>query len=312
MSKPQSNLAHVAGQLMAAPASGDSFRLWLDAGVRAILLDGRSPTTAFDPGLLVIGYQSLDWRQDLRRLLALLDERHRMLACDGLRRCLDFLKPEPGADDPSRQGGRNGERLALLYLSLARDWKASETLASLDALIHTKFPASQAVYASALLTWRLMADQDSVTDWRQVFLPANDAAREPRFRPAYAETVASGMCLAQPRHRAVYVGWPPLAQYKDGLMRELVGPNILEFIRVAGFCQAQLEAASTDGRTRELTAYDAINHLVNGDHSGIVASLQHARDQAPMRRLALPRTPGESAERSLARPTPEPEDRRGA
>jgi hypothetical protein len=300
----ETNLDHLARTLTEIMVSGESFRLWLDSGVRAIALDGQSEVSAFDPGRCVIGCQGPDWRHDLGALLGKLGQRHQLMMRDGLRRCLDFLKPEAAANDPSRANGRNGERLALTYLSLAREWKAAEVLVALDGLIHTKFPASQVVYASALLTWRMLADQDSAIDWRVVFLPGDDAARETRFKPSYSETLVSGMCLAQPRNAAGYLSWRPFVDYMDGLVRDLVGDNVHQFTRIARFCQevALRVLPHVDGAT--LTPFEAVDHLVTGEASGIRSALARARAGAAQIRRALPSSAAGFAGR-VSRPPPE-------
>ncbi len=276
------NLDFLAGSLARSFDTVDAFRIWLDAGVRTIVMDGQPEVSAFDPGRYIIGCQGPDWRHDLGVLLAKLDQRHRLMLREGLRRCIDFLKPEPAANDPSRGHGHNSERLALVYLSFARDWKTAEVLPALDALIHTKFPASNAVYASSLLTWRVLADQDSTTDWREVFLPFGDAGREPRFQPPYSAAIVAGMCLAQPRNAADYLDWPPLAHYRQHLVQNLSGAKIEEFLRVT-----QLRPRFGP-RPAALTPVDVAADLVNGQPSGLRRAWANARDAAPAARMPLP------------------------
>jgi hypothetical protein len=283
------NLDFLARQLAESLRSVEDFRLWLDAGVRAIVFDGQPEMSAFDPGRFIIGCQGPNWRHDLSMLLAKLDQRHQLLFRGALRRCLESLRPEQRANDPSRNRGSNGERLALLYLAFAREWKASEVLLALDGLIRTKFPRSDAIYASSLLTWRMLADQDSEIDWRHVFLPFGDFHREPRFKLGHSATIVAGMCLAQPRRAAEYLEWPPFTRYRKLLVQDLSGEKITEYLRTTQLRSAFGGAEPGSADTRPLSDVGMADQLVEGAPSGIRPALTRARHAAPSANLPMPR-----------------------
>jgi hypothetical protein len=213
------NLKFLCEQLRAGLADANGFTRWLEAGARSIVFDHVDPAEAFQPGAYIIGGE---WKRDLRAVHDMLDQRSRGLLRAGLQQAVDLVASDRQANNPELNGGRNGEHLALTYLSLARDWKCGEVLPCLDALIHSRFPRSEAVYSASVLTWRVLAVFDTSTDWRDVFLPGGHAREEPRFVPVHSVMIVLGMCAAQPRRTAEFLAdWPPFQQYLRTLSQSI-------------------------------------------------------------------------------------------
>lgn len=226
------NVRFLCEQLQSKFVDATGFAQWLEAGVRSIVLDHTDPAEAFRPGAYIVGH---DWKGDLRATHDTLDQRSRGLLRAGLQQAMDLIASDRQANNPEANDGRNGEHLTLTYLSLARDWKCGEVLPCIDALIHTKFPLSRAVYTASLSTWRVLAAFDASTDWRSVFLPSGQPGDEPRFLLVYSVSIVLGMCAAQPRRTAEFLsGWRPFQQYLHTLSHNIELGMAPEFQKLMG------------------------------------------------------------------------------
>lgn len=215
----EKNLQFVAEVLVEKFSRAEEYFVWLNTGVRAIVLNGTHPAKAFDFARGIIGTDADSWQKDIVYLAEHLGQRlpsfHFAIA-----ECLRNIEPNPMSNDPSTNDGRNLESLVIALLSLARQLKVSSALQRIEGLIHTKLPNSQAVYDAALLTWRIMANYDSDTDWIEVFHRARHA--ELRYRNQYSSILAFGMCVARPGLTAKYLrNWSPLQHYLESLEADL-------------------------------------------------------------------------------------------
>jgi len=223
----EQNLKYVSAQLSQHFTNEGDYATWLDAGVRAIVLDGGTEDTAFRFAEYIVGTEVGAWKKDIGFIYRGLPHKHQAYFRAGLAKCIDAITPEVEANDPARNSGKNLERLAITYLSMARDIKAPETLGTLVTLIQSKFPCSQAVYDSALLAWRVMADSNTQVDWHNEFCPEPKDRIEVRYRPQYSTLIAFGMCVARPdkSHYFLYQ-WHPLQRYMVGLGENPTAENI--------------------------------------------------------------------------------------
>ena len=285
----EENLKYAAMQLAQNFASESEYSTWLDAGVRAIVLDGDTEDTAFRFAEYIIGTEVGGWKKDLSFIYRSLPAKHQTYFRAGLAKCLDTVNPELEANDPSRNGGKNPERLAITYLSIAREIKVPEVLGTLPTLFQTKFPRSQAIYDASLLTWRIMADSSSLVDWHDEFCPTD--RQELRYRPSYSTLIAFGMCVARP-HQANYFlhEWEPLEHYITQLGEE-TSPENIDKIR------SILEAFSMISayiRGQEMTRLYSPAKMVLDINSGkprsFSESLSLAGNLARNRRRPLPTT----------------------
>lgn len=211
----EANLQALANFLDTTFTSANDYANWLDTGVRGIVMDGESALTAFEYGDYIIGAEPDAWEKDIRFIHNNLSAKRKALFSAGLASCLDRVGPDPHANNPGREGGRNLERLALSLLSIARDIRAVNSLRCLPNLIQSKFPRSQAVYDSALFAWRVMAYAETENDWHEIFCPnENRDLKEIRFRHSYSPLIAFGMCVAHPEKRHYFLNeWRPLQSH---------------------------------------------------------------------------------------------------
>ena len=213
------NLKFVAEKLQRELVGADGYKQWLDSGARAVVLDGDSAETAFEYAGYIIDPEQ--WRRDIGLIYQGLSNRQQPYFCAGLARCIDGISPSLESNDPSINRGRNSERLAIAFLSLAREIRARDALGVLPGLVQTKFPSSQSIYDSALLTWRLMADSHTQVDWHEVFCHVSKAKAELRYRQQYSPVIAFGMCLARPSDFEYFLyRWTPFQEYLVSLAEE--------------------------------------------------------------------------------------------
>jgi hypothetical protein len=227
----ETNLKFIVDQLVSKGLDAGGYKNWLSAGTNAIVMEAADPAEAFTPGAYVIGANADTWKQDIAFIYRQLPSGQQAHFRSGFQSCVALLNPDRDGNDPSRNNSKNSERLALDYFSMARDMRIAEVLDKIEGLIEVKFPKSQAVYDSALLTWRVMADWDTETDWRNIFFPSY--REEPRFRLQYSPIVAFGMCVAQPsRIREFLYYWRPLQHYVSQLAEELSITSRVKLLKI--------------------------------------------------------------------------------
>lgn len=193
---------------------------WLDSGVRAIIIGNTRESLAFSPGEYIIGATLGNWKKDIGEVLRKLPAGQKPKIDEAILSCLTQVDADTHANAPLRN---KSEQLALAYLSLAREIKSGLCTKAIPTLIQTKFPRSQAVYDSALLTWRVLADYDIKTDWTSVFRAnnQNNLDVDIRYREQYSPLIAFGMCASQPSKAEYYLSeWPALQSYLKNLGEE--------------------------------------------------------------------------------------------
>ena len=211
----EKNLRFVAEILVEKFSRPEEFFIWLNSGMRAIILNGTQPAKAFEFARGIIGNDPDSWQKEVVYVAEQLGDRLPSFHF-AITECLRVIEPDPMANDPSTNNGQNLESLAIALLSLVRQLKVSSALKLIEGLIHTKLRHSQAVYDAALLTWRIMANHDSETDWISVFYRTKPA--ESRFRNQYSSILSFGMCVARPGQTEKFLrNWPPLQNYLESL-----------------------------------------------------------------------------------------------
>lgn len=256
------NLKYVANKLSQNYLTGQDFFCWLNAGIRAIVLHGKPAATAFDFAQGIIGMEPDSWRNELCFIANQLGSKLPHFQ-QGLAECIRQIEPDREANNPGRDRGRNTEKLALTFLAIARELKVAAILQLIPGLIQVKFPKSQAIYDASLLTWRIMASYDTVTNWIAVFC----RPMEFRYRPQYSSLLAFGMCVANPSKSAWYLReWKMLRIYFElltedsserniSLLRQLV--DAIDEVRgnqaSSSFSSVELVSDLVGGRPIELT-----------------------------------------------------------
>jgi hypothetical protein len=266
----EQNLKYVSTQLSQHFTNEGDYATWLDAGMRAIVLDGDTEDTAFRFAEYIIGTEIGAWKKDVGFIYRELPSKHQTYFRAGLAKCIDTIMPEIDANDPARNSGKNLERLAITYLSMAREIKAPEVLGMLVTLIQSKFPRSQAIYDAALLTWRVMADSNTQVDWYDEFCPESSNRIELRYRSQYSTLIAFGMCVARPDKTIHFLYcWPPLRHYIVQLWEE-PSPEHLEKLSTIFRAYAQLEL-----RNRSLDAVipNTPIAIIRKAHSGALTAM---------------------------------------
>jgi hypothetical protein len=200
----------VAAAIQSKLETSDDYYGWLKVGVGDIVLREVLPPLAFG---YLIGKTHTQWRDDLHCVYKKLSERGQHAFRIGIAKCLKFLnvdEQERVSNQPIKNGGKNVEQLALIFIEMVREYKVGEAMKYLPILLETKFPISRALYDASLLTWRLMPDAEPDVNWIDVF----SNAKETRFQPKYSGILALGMCVAQPSQSQYFLTeWQPLRQF---------------------------------------------------------------------------------------------------
>jgi hypothetical protein len=279
------NLQFVAEILAEKLTRPEDYFVWLNSGVRAIVLNGTHPAKAFDYARGILGADADAWQKDVVYLAGYLGDRlpsfHFAIA-----ECLRAVEPDQSANDPSKNDGKNLESLAIALLSLARQLKVSSALQRIEGLIHTKLANSQAVYDAALLTWRIMADYDGETDWIAVFHRATPA--ELRYRNQYSSVLAFGMCVARPSQSEKYLRhWSPLQNYLESLEAEASEKSLVTSTRLVEAIAAVLHDQGILA-SRSFVASDICVSRQSGQPLHLGKTLQEAAYHAGHCRWQLP------------------------
>lgn len=280
----EQNLKYVSTQLSQHFTNEVDYAKWLDAGVRAIVLDGDTEDTAFRFAEYIIGTEIGAWKKDVGFIYRALSSKHQTYFRAGLASCIDTITPEIDANDPARNNGKNLERLAITYLSMARAIKAPEVLGMLVTLMQSKFPRSQAIYDATLLTWRVMADSNTQVDWYDEFCPDSSDRIELRYRSQYSTLIAFGMCVARPDKTVHFLYcWSPLRRYIVQLWEE-PSPEHLEKLTTIFKAYAQLESRS---RSFDVVIPNTQIAIIRKAHSGeltVISQLLRTADQQAKKR----------------------------
>lgn len=219
------NLEHLARDLQ--DFRDDDFANWFEIGLTKIVFEEDSPERAFSPGELVIGASSVDWRDEVLAVLAFLPASARANAVRGFVKCVRGISPQPQADDPNLNEGKNWEMYAIEVMRLVRELRAplcereATPLDMLQQLLTITFPNSQAILDEGLLLWRAFAHQmTGVEEWQRIF------DLHVKFVDSYAPLVAFTLALCKPDNAFRFLAkWPRLRQYRSALATDGFGDN---------------------------------------------------------------------------------------